>query len=581
MQTVDGRMTESAIGPSTAVALARTMKGRLATVVVALLAVAPFPANGQTAVPGAGTMLQDIRPLQPPAPSTTQPGLTLPEAPQANLPPTVPFAVKAITISGNTAFNTATLHALIAGAEGKELTLSELSDFVSRITDYYHAHGYPLARAIIPAQTIRGGAVAIEIIEARYGKIILDNHSRVSDLLLQSTLSPLKSGQLIEQGTLDHALLLLSDIPGVAQSATLKPGEATGTSDLFVQGALEPAAAGVVTVDNDGNRYTGQVRAGGEVALYDPLHHGDVLDANVLSSGRDLDYGRLSYDFLLDGSGTHLGGSYSALHYDLAGSLAPLEGHGTAGVETLWVKHPLVRTSDLNLYGLLQFDSKQLRDAIDVSATHTDRHLDNWTASLTGDWRDSLLSGGTTSWSAQWVQGRLGFDNATAQADDAATARTRGPFSQLNATLARLQRLGTVGALYVALSGQWANGNLDPSQKMVAGGRYTVRAYDMSAVSGDTGVQGTTELRRDLKHTWHGQWQALIFLDAQHVTVNKDPWTAGKNDATLRGTGVGVGWTNTHQWNAKAYVAARLGAAPELAGRTSLIHAWFEVSKGF
>jgi hemolysin activation/secretion protein len=241
----------------------------------------------------------------------------------------------------------------------------------------------------------------------------------------------LKSGQLIEQGTLDHALLLLSDIPGLAQSATLKPGEATVTSDLFVQGAPGPAAAGVVTVDNDGNRYTGQVRAGGEVALYDPLHHGDVLDANVLTSGTDLNYGRLSYDFFLAGEGTHVGGAYSALHYDLDSSLASLGGRGTAEVESLWIKQTLARTIDLNLYGQLQFDRKGLIDVIEVNATHTDRHLDNWTASLTGDWRDALLSRSTNSWNAQWVRGRLGFDNAQAQLADAETARTRGHFSQV------------------------------------------------------------------------------------------------------------------------------------------------------
>ena len=66
----------------------------------------------------------------------------------------------------------------------------------------------------------------------------------------------------------------------------------------------------------------------------------------------------------------------------------------------------------------------------------------------------------------------------------------------------------------MTLSGQWANGNLDPSQKMVAGGPYTVRAYDMSAVTGDTGVQATVEWRHDLKHAWHGQWQPVVFLDA-------------------------------------------------------------------
>jgi hemolysin activation/secretion protein len=176
--------------------------------------------------------------------------------------------------------------------------------------------------------------------------------------------------QLPGQTALDHILLLLTDISGAVTDATLKPGEAVGTSDLLVQAAPGPAVAGNVTLDNYGNRYTGGARAGGEVALNDPLHHGDVLDASVLTSGKNMNYGRVSYDFVLNGQGMHLGGSYSALHYVLGDSLESLEGHGSAQVESLWAKQPLVRTRDFDLYAQLQFERKELHDDIDVSSIH-------------------------------------------------------------------------------------------------------------------------------------------------------------------------------------------------------------------
>src|SRR5208282_5064886 len=103
---------------------------------------------------------------------------------------------------------------------------------------------------------------------------------------------------------------------------------------------------------------------------YDPLHHGDVLDASVETSGREMNYGRLSYDDLLDGEGTHAGAAYSALDYVLGQSLAKLEGRGTAQVASLWVKQPLLRTPHFNVYGQLQFDRKELHDDIDVSGIH-------------------------------------------------------------------------------------------------------------------------------------------------------------------------------------------------------------------
>jgi hemolysin activation/secretion protein len=135
-------------------------------------------------VPGAGSILQQTQPVMPPAPSATGTGLAIEQPEGGTLPPSAPFLVKAIQLSGNAAFDTPTLHALIAEAEGKSLTLPQLGRVAARITDYYHSHGYPLGRAIIPAQTIKDGRVRIVIIEARYGQIALDNRSRVVDPLL-------------------------------------------------------------------------------------------------------------------------------------------------------------------------------------------------------------------------------------------------------------------------------------------------------------------------------------------------------------------------------------------------------------
>jgi hemolysin activation/secretion protein len=547
-----------------------------------LLAFSPLAAQAAGPVtPDAGSILQQVKPVTPPAPSSTGTGLTIEQEGGAKLPPSAPFPVKAFRITGNQKIDTATLHALVADGEGKTLTLDQLQDLAARITDYYHDHGYPLARAIIPAQTIREGVVVIEVIEARYGKIRLDNRSRVNTPLLESTLSPLHSGDVIAQAEMDRALLLLSDIPGVVVNATLKPGEAVGTSDLLVNGTSGPALSGSVTLDNYGSRYTGRARIGGTVNFIDPLHHGDVLSLTALSSGGDLNYGRIGYEFLLNGKGTRLGGSYSALRYILGGPLSSLDSNGSAEVESVWATHPLIRRQDVNLYGKLGYDQLRLRDHIDSTGLRTDRSLGNWTISLAGDARDALLSSsGITSWNVAWTSGHVGFDDAAAQLSDAATANTQGGFSKWNANLARLQRLSPKSILYLFFSGQWANDNLDSSQKMIAGGPYTVRAYDMGAISGDEGYLGTAEFRHDLG-AWHGQWQAVAFVDSAHIIVNKTAWVAGANSATLTGAGVGLNWSGANQWAVRAYLATRLGSTPVLVADTASTRGWIEIGRSF
>jgi hemolysin activation/secretion protein len=548
----------------------------------ALLAFFLLPVQAAAPViPGAGEILQQIQPVTPPEPSPGGTGLTTEPQESEKLPPSVPFLANAIRIMGNEKIDTAVLQALVADAAGKVLTLPQLDGYAARVTDYYHGHGYPLARAVIPVQVIRSGVVRMVIIEARYGKVGIDNRSRVNDSLLQATLAPLQSGQVIAQPAIDRSLLLLSDIPGVAVRATLSPGDATGISDLLVEAVPGPAVSGNVTLDNYGTRYTGKARIGGMVNIINPLHHGDVLSLNGLSSGRDLDYGQLSYESLLNGQGTRLGGSYSALYYMLGGPLTAIAAHGTAQVESLWLKHPLLRGPDANLYGQIQLDRKQLRDHIDTSAILTDRHLDNRTLSLAGDARDSFLSAAVDSWNLGWTSGHVVFDDGAAQALDASTARTQGGFSKWNASLVRRQSLGPQDGLYLTFTGQWASTNLDPAEKMIVGGPYTVRAYDMGALSGDSGLLGSLEFRHNLGYVWYGQWQAVAFFDTSHVTVNKSTWAAGPNSASLSGAGVELSWVGADQWTSSASIATPVGAVPAQAAGSAGTRAWLNIGKKF
>jgi hemolysin activation/secretion protein len=539
-------------------------------------------------VPGAGSILQQLQPVKPPAPSSTGPELNIDRKNGGKLPTSAPFPVKSIQISGNEKIDTQTLHALVADAEGTSITLPRLSELADLITAYYHSHGYPLARAFIPAQTIASGMVRIEVMEARYGEIKLHNDSKVSDSLLQDTLSPLQAGQTIGQAGLDRALLLLSDIPGVSANTALTMGKNVGTSDLLVNTTSTPALTGNLVVDGYGNRYTGRPRVGGTVNWIDPLRHGDVLSLSGLSSGDGLNYGRLAYESLVNGQGTRLGGSYSALHYELGGLISALNAHGSAQVGSVWGNHPLIRSRNFNLYGQIEYDRMELRDRIDVSGIRTYRHIDNGTLSVSGDARDRLLSGGINTWSLGWTVGHVGFDNNEAQLADNATVRTQGKFSKWNANLSRLQSLTAQDELYLAFTGQWAQDNLDSSRKMIVGGPYTVRGYDMGAVSGDTGYIGTAELRHALGSGRFGQFQVVGFIDSAQVTVNQNPWSTGTNRATLSGAGGGINWlgpklnwVGASRLNARTYIATPVGPVPELIGKTDSVRAWMEIGMGF
>lgn len=551
---------------------------RLAPLALALFAL-PLATLAQT-IPNSGQILQQVPPKPAEKPATA-PGLVIESPATAAAEDSTPFAVTQLQLDGNTTFDSATLHALVADGEGKTQTLTQLNALAQQITDYYHAHGYPLARAIVPAQALNGGTVRLQIIEARYDQIDLANRSHVGDGLLRATLAPLRSGEPVTQATLDTHLLLLDDLPGVNPHATLRPGAQAGTSTLDVHADAGPALQGQVVADTAGGRYTGRLRVGAYLDLNNPLRHGDQLSLGALTSGHGMNYGRLGYQFTLNGHGTRLGAAYSMLAYALGGPLDALDAHGTARVASAWLAQPLVRTRNSRLDVRLQFDRKKLRDRIDRTALRNDRHSNHWTASVVSQHGDHWAGGGLTNASLSVGHGRLGFDEAAAQAADAATARTRGSYTHWNASLARLQNLASATRLYVSLSGQHSNRNLDSSEQFLLGGPNSVRGYDVASIAGASGWLGTVELRHDLPWDCAGHCEGSLFADHGNLRINADSWTSGPNRAHLSSVGVGFHWIGTGPWQLQAQLATPIGAAPALLGKRSSAHAWLQVARGF
>lgn len=490
-----------------------------------------------------------------------------------------PFLVNRIQINGNTLFDGATLHALVADMEGQSLNLAQLARIATRISSYYLENGYKMTRAIIPTQTITDGRVRIQVIEARYGQITVQNQSRVSDALLQATLLPLQSGQLVEEKQLDHVLLLLSDIPGTDAKASLKPGAAAGTTDLLVYARPVPAVNGFIAIDNHGNNYTGNLRLNSTMNVVAPLKQGDILSIGGLSSGRNMNYVSLSYKVLLNGQGTGLGGTYSRLHYRLGGPLAAANGQGDAAVASMWIRQPLLRSPSVNLYGQIQLEQLQLRDHLLTDTIRIDRRLQNSSMSLTGDSNDHLLFGATNYVHLDWINGRVQFIDAAARLSDAAQAQTEGRFAKVNFRLSRLQRLGQNDSLSVDLSGQWAKTNLDAARKLTVGGPTSVRAYDPGALAADSGILGALEWRHDFGAAWGGKIQSAVFVDGARVTLNKNPWLCTMNTAVLRGAGLAVNWTWTEHWQVRLQLARQVGTPPKLLTNSAAGRIWVEVNR--
>lgn len=508
-------------------------------------------------LPSTGTLLETVRPvlLLPP-----RDGAALPEAPVRPaliLDASVKIAVKSIRIGGGKTFGEAELQTLVAHAVGQELTLADLAAVAQRITRHYRDAGYLLARAYLPTQDIKDGVVEIAVLEGRLGKLRIENGSSLANATVVARLADIKENQALEGAALERELLLLNDLPGVEVRSTLKPGASVGTTDLDIQLTDRSPYSGSLELDNFGNRYTGDMRLGGSLAVGNLFGLADTLAMRALTA-EGMDYSRIAWQAPVGHAGTQLGAAYSDMRYRLGRDFAGLKAHGTATIVSLYALHPFQRGRAANLNGQINHDSKRLNDAIDFTATITAKMLDVWTVGISGNRVDGLLGGGLSNLSVAYTAGHLKLDPAS-QVLDAAGHRTAGNYDKLILSLARLQALANGINLYASFQAQQAGKNLDTAEKMTLGGAQAVRAYPQGEAPADDAWLASLELR----YAFRPNWQASLFHDVAEGRLNYRPIAADTNNhRRIGGYGLGLGYSQPGELSVQLGVSWRSNIQP-------------------
>ncbi len=528
----------------------------------------------QAAPPDAGALLQELRPE--PIIRKDNAG-TLPQmaAPAAKpVPSEAKVLIRTIQITGAQAIPQSDLYPLVADAIGHELSFTQLDEVAMRITRHYRQSGYLVARAYLPAQEIRDGAIRIAVLEGQIGEVRIDNRSQLADRAVNARLGKMQAGQTLLGDTLEREMLLLSDLPGVEVRATLKPGASVGTTDLDVQLADKSPYAGSLELDNFGNRHSGEWRLGGNFTAGNLTGHGDTLALRAIVA-QGLGYGRLAWQLPVGSAGTQAGVAASAMRYTLGSDFAVLAAHGSATIGSLYLLHPFVRSRTSNIDGQLLYDHKRLQDDIDSTATHTRKSIDLVSLGLSASHADAFMGGGVSSWSLAYTTGHLDLD-AISQTFDQGGHQSAGGFGKLNLTVGRIQGLLPDWHLAAVFRGQKASKNLDSAEKMSLGGPDGVRAYPQGEISCDDAWFASLELRRTIIE----KLQASIFYDTAGGHLNHSPIPADSgNVRRLRGYGIGLTYADS------GFSAQLTLAWPDATPAASDIdrkpRAWFQATKRF
>lgn len=524
-----------------------------------LLLLCPLVVHAQTP-PDAGTLQQQIeRERVEPLPRPVTPDR--PPPPAEMKPDAISVTIKQFRFAGNTLLSDEQLTPVVAEYLNRSLDFAQLQAAAAAVANAYREAGW-IVRAYLPRQEIADGIITIQIVEAVFGRLHLEGETARVDLAIVEArfAARQKPGTPLSAKAIDRGLLLADDLPGVAVAGTLRPGAAEGETDLVIKLADEPLVVGEVTLDNTGSRATGEERLAVNAALASPFGLGDQLAANLIHAEGN-NYLRLAYTLPVGSDGWRIGTNASYLDYRLVSpEFKALDGKGDSSSVGLEANYPLIRSRLMNLFLRLAYDHKRFDNEANTTTT-SKYEVDNVTIGLSGNLFDTLAGGGANAASLNLARGRVDLDGSPNRADDAATTRTHGSFSKLRYALSRQQVITPDLSLYAVWSGQWANQNLDSSEKFYLGGAYGVRAYPSNEGGGSRGQMTNLELRWKLPQGF----TATAFYDWGRISQNVDHDFVGAatpNSYSLKGHGLSLAWLSDSGLNLKATWARRDGGNP-------------------
>ncbi|MEO8523107.1 MAG: ShlB/FhaC/HecB family hemolysin secretion/activation protein [Caldimonas sp.] len=446
---------------------------------------------------------------------------------------------------------------------GTGRSYEDLVNAAAAVTRYLQRElGFYLGYAYLPEQTPVNGVIRIAVLEGRLDEVILNWPEKMSvdRSVVEAYLARLKPGEILRVRDVERIVFLVNDLRGLTARFEVKAGRTPGTASLVVTAQPEERYAARVEVDSLGSRYSGVLRGSVQGTMASPAGRGDGLVVNALSSfSRGLEFLLGGYTVPVGSDGLKVGISGSYVHYKLdPGLLDDTDLSGDATAITLYGLYPVVRSRNLNLFGLVSIDSKRFNDklfGLTQKKTSNDLQL-----SVSGDARDDLLSGGVNTFELVVLRGNLKPANPAAENENPRN------FTLTRFSASRLQNLISNRLLMLtSLKGQYTLNNLDNTEQFQLGGPERVRAFGPGEGTGDTGFVASIELRYLPPEEWFGRISRELvfstFVDIGTIRFRHEPTaldlqqTAFVNRSTLSGVGIGAVWDRPRDFSARLSLA--------------------------
>lgn len=518
-----------------------------------LLLLLPFSmvchAQGLSALPGDAQTSRQRAPALP-LPQTPRFDLRI-ETPERSAIPRaadeLEFRVNTILIDGMTRYALSDFAQQQEALTSKPVSLEDLRQLAQRIEERYKADGYFLVRVFVPPQRVSDGVFRLQVIEGFISQAFVEGGSPTLRALIQKRLVPLVNKKPIDLASLEHALLLLNDLPGLAGSGVLRQGASLGASELVVSLNPLPLTSGSLSINNTASKSMGTYGTSAALTLNNlssiwpsslALSYASSTDSERLKALS----ARLAFPLPAEG----LIASLSALQVRArpAGSLQELRLLSRSESVAPRLRSTLSRSRLQSVYldTGLSFNQTRttsqplgLKQAVSLSQDKT-RVIDLG-LSLT----DEAFYKGSAQLTATLYQAFQGLGS------EAPEEGYRHQFTKLGLLFNTRQPMTNGWVAQLQAQGQWAGYSLISAEQIAFGGATGIgRGYDGGAIAGDRGLGFLLEISRPL--TWAalqsaGRLNTFAFIDYAQVYQYESPTLELQSKSFSLGShGLGLRW---------------------------------------
>ena len=465
------------------------------------------------------------------------------------------YRIQQIELQGVTVLSSSVQQTLTASWSGQCMRMSDIQALVRSVSQAYLQRGYITSQAWVPEQDIASGTLQIAVTEGRIESITQQEKTP----LTLGMAFPSAAGRVLNLRDLEQGLEQLNRLTSQPVTIDIQPGSQSGYSRVVVVPAGNTLPLHVnLGADNSGSKATGTGQMSTQLTLDNPLQMADLW---VLSASRDNAFVQDRRSRSLSGSLSVPYGywlfSYQASWNDFYQDL-PFPGN-------TWRYEGMAQSHRLGAYHTVFRDGRQ-KLALDLAVTrrHTENRIAGQTLSNSSAVVSSVALGPHYSRSAGNVYFTInpsisqGLSTLGAPRDD-----TRYP----DAPRAQFRKVSLNASVFYSFTpslyylttayGQTSPDNLYASERVTAGGLYSVRGFKEHLLSGNRGAYWRNEVN----------WQLASFPVVGEVTLTgalDSGWVSGQGGLVDGGKVVGtaMGLTLNGRWFTQSLMMGKPLAFP-------------------